>query len=212
MPIEQRNLERFMDLARVKCTGASDAGIKAELFEVLREFFNDSNAWQTSVTFSTVAGQTNYVVSPGSEGQVLRLAGVLDSNLVPQAALMPDIGTIVLQSAPNTVQAMTAYFVKTVDLPTIGKGYPLVPDALFKKYFSPVLDGVLGHLMSQQNKSYSDAKMANYHLARYRTGIAKARVETQRANTSGAGSWRFPQTFASRGQRGGISVGNPAGF
>jgi hypothetical protein len=124
---------------------------------------------------------------------------------------MPDIGTVVLQNAPNTVQTLTAYFVKTVDLPA-DRGVPLMPDALFKKYFSPLLDGVLGRLMAQPNKSYSDAKMADYHLKRFRNGIAKARVEAQRANTSGAGSWRFPQTFSVRGQRGGISVGNPAGF
>lgn len=212
MPIEKQNFERFMDLARVKATGASEAGIKAEFFEAASEFFNDSNAWQDQSTFSTVAGVTTYNVSPTAEGRVIRLAGVLDGNLVPQSALMPDLGAITLQSAPNTVQTMTAYFVKTLDLPTYNRMIPLMPDALFKKYFAPLLDGVLGRLMSQENKSYADAKLSNYHLARFRTGIAKARVETMRANTSGAGSWRFPQTFASRGQRGGISVGNPTGF
>lgn len=211
MPIERRNFERFMDLVRVKATGASDAGAKAEFFEVASEFFNESNAWQESVQFQTAAGAVNYTVQPGAEGRIIRLAGVLDANLVPQSALMPDIGTIVLQNAPNTVQTLTAYLVKTVDLPS-DKGAPLMPDALFKKYFTWLLDGVLGRLMSQQNKSYSDTKMAQYHLARFRNGIAKARIETQRANTSGAGSWRFPQTFASRGQRGGISVGNPTSF
>lgn len=211
MPIERKNFERFMDLARVKATGASDAGIKAELFEASREFFSDSNAWQDSVPFQTVAGQTGYTVAPSAEGMVIRLAGVLDQNLVPVAALMPDIGTVNLQLAPNTTQTLTAYFIKTVDLPA-DRGIPAMPDVLFRKYFTVFLDGVLGRLMAQQNKSYSDAKMTQYHLARFRTGVAKARVETQRANTSGAGSWRFPQTFAVRGQRGGISVGNPSGF
>lgn len=211
MPIEKTNFERFMDLARVKATGASDAGIKAEFFEAASEFFNDSNSWQENVSFQTVSGQVNYIVQPGVEGRIIRLAGVLDGNLVPQAALMPDIGTVVLQNAPNTVQTLAAYFVKTVDLPA-AKGVPLMPDALFKKYFTPLLDGVLGRLMAQQNKSYGDTKLADYHLKRYRNGIARARIEAQRANTAGAGSWRFPQTYAVRGQRGGISVGNPAGF
>lgn len=211
MPIERKNFERFLDLARVKAMGASDAGIKADFFEAASEFFNDSNAWQEQVTFQTVAGETEYTVQPSTEGRIIRLAGVLDQNLVPQNALMPDIGTVTLQNAPNTVQTLTAYFVKTVDLPA-DRGVPLMPDALFKKYFTWLLDGVVGRLMTQPNKPYSNEKMADYHLKRFRNGVSKARIETQRANTSGAGSWRFPQTFAVRGQRPGISVGNPAGF
>lgn len=211
MPVERQHFERFMDLIRVKCTGASDAGIKAEFFEVATEFFNDSNAWQESVAFQTAAGQTDYTVQASSEGRIIRLAGVVDANNIPQAALMPDIGTVQLQNAPNTVYTLTAYFVKTCDLPA-DRGVPLMPDALFRMYSIWLRDGVIGNLMSEENKSYTNAKLAAYHLQRYRNGIARARIQTQRANTSGAGSWRFPQTFSVRGQRGGVSVGNPAGF
>ena len=40
MAIQKRDFDRLMNQARTKLTGASEAGLKGELFDVITEFFH----------------------------------------------------------------------------------------------------------------------------------------------------------------------------
>jgi hypothetical protein len=139
------------------------------------------------------------------EGQIIRLSGVCDINGSFIPALMRDMEAnhIRLRNAPNTAQQLFARVVKNVSLPT-HKGLPLAPEWVLQKWHLGIKHGIIGQLMKEQNKSYSDPKGALYNLSQFRRYINEARAQALRANTEGASSWRFPQSFRANSQQGGV--------
>src|ERR1019366_1548788 len=157
-----------MNQARVKLPGASDSGIRAELYDVCKEFLADSNAWREDIQFQPVTTQQNYELIPVHAGQIIRLMGVWDNNMIPVPAFMPEFGEVRLVSAPSASPASlplwVARVVKNVTLPTTREDVPIVPEQLLRVYSVHLLDGLLGKMMGQQTKSYSNSAMSMYHL------------------------------------------------
>jgi hypothetical protein len=230
MAINDDDFVRLMNQARIKLTGASDAGLKNELFEVFTEFFDVSSSWTESIDFDAVAYHTDYDLSV-DEGQIVRLGGVAASSIYTtsaaleaaealnngqtlgfhnQKAFMPSPGTIRLVNPPSSPMAMRALVIKSVDLPTTRDSVPVAPDWVIPKYGRYILSGLLGAMMNQPGKSYSNDTQGVYHLKKFQEGISRARVATMRANTYGAQAWTFPQGFKTRGQKGFMNIGGGA--
>lgn len=206
MPIAKQDADQLMNMARVRLPGSSDAGLKAELYDTMSEFFEDSRCWLESIQFNVVTDTTNYQVVP-TEGQIIGLVGVRDSSNQAQGALMPDIGTIILSQIPNIAQAPLYYYAivsKNVSLPTGASNLPVGPDWLLPRWHTGILDGLLGRMMSHKEKPYSDEKRSSYHLKKFRNAVAQARVAALRQHTLGAQAWRFPQGFATNSQKFGV--------
>lgn len=216
MPISPIDFNQLMNQARVTLVGSSDAGLKGAFYDVCTEFLNDSSAWTQDVQFLAVTTRTEYKLSV-PEGQIIRLAGVAtpqtpqgqaqNANTVPGGipvpALMFDVGTVTIP-AQNQDTTLVATFVCNVSLPSDRKGVPLAPDWLLPIWHVGLLDGLLGKMMLQPGKSYSNQQLATYHLKRFRDAIARARVSKLRASTNGTQAWRFPQGFSTRTQQGGV--------
>lgn len=211
MPIGGRNAEHFLNQARIKLPGASDLGLKAELYEVLREFFEDTNAWTEIIPIQVIAGTTEYRLVVRDGGRIIRLIGVRDHNQLPVAAFMPTLGTVTLVNPTNTnpPSEWEVKVVKNVTLPTQRDDMPIAPDDLFVQYDTILLDGLLGRMMGQQAKTYSNSQMSVYHLRRFRTGTVAARTDIKRQHTVGAQTWTYPQQFRVHGQRGGVATAFP---
>lgn len=214
MPIAKADFDQLMNEARVTLVGASDAGLKGALYNVLTEFLNDSSSWTQSVQVNAVTTRREYPLQV-PEGQIIRLVGVsqpssaLNGQPVFIPALMPSVGTLFLSQAPATAATYEAEVVTNVSLPVGRDGIPGGPDWLLPIWHNEILDGLLGRMMMQPGKSYTDKGLSAYHLKRFRDGIARARVSKLRAKTNGAQAWRFPQQFRTTNQRGGIpSVGS----
>lgn len=211
--LDPRTFEQFMNQARIKLPGASDAGIKLELYDVMKEFMKDSNAWTEDITFTALPNTTKYLLTPVQDGgQIIRLIGVFDDKGIPIPAFMPTFGqiTIVNQASTSPNQPVwTARVVKNITLPTTREDIPVGPDWLLTVYSVDILDGLLGKMMGQQAKSYSNGQMSTYHLRRFRTAIQGARTAAIRQNTQGAQEWAFPRGWASSSQRGGVSTAWP---
>lgn len=216
MAIVKQDLDQLLNQAKVKLIGVSDAGLRGEFYDVATEFLNDSSAWTQDVVVVAQAGVQNYPVNV-NEGQIIRLVGVVNwgtavpiPGTLPPAgtvfvpALMPDRGTLVLSNPFNTVTNLLATFVTNVAQPVDKNGLPQAPDWLVPVWHLGLLDGLLGRLMAEPNKSYSNDKQSAYHLKRFRDAISRARVSKLRANTIGAQAWRFPQQFRSTSQQGGV--------
>lgn len=210
MAITEPDWERLLDSARVKLPGSSDAMLKSDVFDVMHEFFRVSSAWTENISVPIVADVTTYSMVP-SEGQIIRLAGVVDSNGVPQPALMPTIGTLTLAHPVNTAQTLTATVVLNVVLPVDRKKKPEAPDWLLPVWGPGILDGLLGRMMGQLSKSYSNPVMSLYHLRRFTDAMSAARTAALRRNSFGSQAWAFPQ-FGRGSQRGGVSTSNVGGF
>ena len=211
MPIAAKPLERFMNQARIKLPGASDHGILAELYEVLREFFEETNCWTEVIPFSVVANTQDYLLIPREDGTIIRLIGVRDHNLRSVNAFMDTLGTVTLVWPPNTTPPTDweAKVVKNVTLPVTRDHVPIVPNDLFQRYETCTIDGLLGRMMGQQAKSYSNSTLSVYHLRRFRSGLVSARTAAARQNTVGAQTWAYPQNFATSNQRSTMSTAFP---
>lgn len=213
MAVNKQDLNRLLKQAVIHLTGASMAGIKAELYDVLHEFFYDSSCWIDAVPFGALYGVHDYSLTV-PYGMITRLAGVIDNNCRPVPAIMPSLGTIHLRDVPNTSTApldFQAFFVLDVQLPTSRDGVPNFPDWVLPLHGPGVLDGLLGRMMMQQNKSYSNQTLGLYHLRRFRDAISRARTAAIKRNTFGAQSWRFPQSFSTPHYQG-VAVGPDHSF
>lgn len=215
MAIRKIDFDQMMNQARVTLVGASEAGLRGALYDTLAEFFNDSSCWTQDINVSAVPGRVEYPLA-ASEGQIIRLVGVVTPppppsagiNALPQGvfipALMPEIGTLILARSPNSATQYIATVVTNVSLPTAKDQMPIAPDWVLPVWHVGILDGLLGKMMIQPNKSYSNQTQGAYHLKRFRDAIQRARVSKLRANTNGSAAWRFPQQFRSTNQKGGI--------
>jgi hypothetical protein len=153
-----------------------------------------------------------YTLLPQFGGQIISLVGVWDDKFIPIPAFMPDFGTIRIVNQASTTPNQplwTARVVKNITLPTTKDDVPVGPDWLLTVYSVHILDGLLGKMMGQQAKSFSNDKMAAYHLKRFRTGIQIARTAALRQNTTGAQEWAFPRGWTTSTQRGGVSTAWP---
>lgn len=217
MAINKTDLEQLMNQARATLVGASEGGLKGAFYDVLTEFFNDSSSWTQCIPVNALPNRTVYTLQP-NEGQIIRLVGV-STPFPPQGtpqnatsipggvfipALMPDVGTLVIKNAPVTATTYIAEVVTNVAQPVDRHGLPQAPDWALPIWHVGLLDGLLGKLMIQPNKSYSNKETGQYHLKRFRDAIARARVSKLRANTNGAQAWRFPQQYRSTSQQGGV--------
>jgi hypothetical protein len=212
-----------LNQARVKLPGSSDSGIKSELYETIREFLQDSNAWVENISLLVTAGVLEYLLVPRGGGQITRLDGVWDGNRTPVPASMPDFSTLVVHqpiqvssvapvSTVTTLSAQNPWLVsviKNIVLPTTRDNIPIAPEFILKVYEPYILDGVLGRMMTHQAKSYSNQTLGVYHLRRFEDGKSQARVAANRQNLLGGQNWKFPQSFRTRGQRGGVSTAWP---
>ncbi len=216
MAIAKQDFDQLMNQARIKLVGASEDGLKGEFYDVLSEFFNDSSAWTQDVLVYAQPATFVYPLQV-SEGQIIRLVGVTNYgptvpvpgqtppngvSFVP--ALMPEIGCLRIEHPPATANYFIATVVTNVSLPVDRKMIPIAPDWVVPVWHVGILDGLLGKMMAQPGKSYSNDKQSQYHLRRFRDAIGRARVSKLRANTVGSQAWRFPQQFRSVSQQGGV--------
>lgn len=192
---------RLMDELRIKLPGALDGTLQLEMYSVMREFFQRSNCWMEDIPFDAKKDQTVYDLWPTNIATINRLMGVWDNNELPVVAFMNEPGTVQLWRAPNDDATYTAKVALTVGEPTDREGYPEFPDWILVKYGEDIKDGVLGRMMSQLAKTYTQPQMALYHLRRFMQGVGRAKAEAAHANAYRGQNWKFPQTFARRKAR-----------
>ncbi len=211
--MNERDVDRLLNLARTELVGASDAGIKAQLYDVCREFFKDSNSWYEHISVSIISGQRHYRITPAEGGMILRLAAVWDNNRIPLSAILPHLdppsAELELVYPQNTNFTAKCVVTKQIVEPTTKEMLPEAPRWLLPVYHETILDGLLGKMMGQTTKSYSNDTQSVYHLRRFRDGIMQARVASERANLYGGQAWRFPNSFRTNSQRGGVSTPFP---
>lgn len=200
------DMNRLMDSARINLPGATDAAIQNELFYVMNEFFQNSNIWYEDIPFNVTPTSLNLTTNPQafsydvvpSMGVVNRLIFVMDSQGVPQQGVMPTPGTVILRFSPNAADTYTARVALTVTDPTTRDGYPEFPGWILNKYGNDILDGVIGRMMGQLAKPYSNPQLAIVRLKNFKGAVSQAKVEAQHQNVYRGQAWNFPQTFARR--------------
>lgn len=188
-------ITRLMNNLRIALPGAIDDAIKLEVYNALNDFFQDSNIWTEDISIPVVAGQTSYVITPAETASITRLMGLVDGNQITVACSMDTPGTVVLWTTPSTSDTYTAKVSLTINDPLDGDNYPTFPYWVLNKYQNDIIDGVLGRMMAQPAKPYSNIQLAAFHTRAFRNAIANARQEANRRNIYRGQRWQFPQTF-----------------
>ena len=207
-----QDINHVLNQARVKLPGSSDAALKAELYDVFQEFFSDSSTWTENIQVNVLPNTQDYAMVPAEGGQIIRLAGVVDAQLLPHPANMPDFGVLHLGRIYASPVVLTATVIKNTTFPVDKQSIPDVPDWSLSVYGVTILDGLLARMMAQPQKTYTNESLSVYHAKKFNDGIAMARVAKLRRNTIGTQSWSYPQSFRTRNQRGGVSVGANTSF
>ena len=225
--IQDRDFERVMNQARVQLTGVSDAGLKGTLFDVLDEFLDVSNAWVEWLQLSIATSTQMYQIQPQHGGMINRLITALDSNQVvlpaaitfgespasfvgqPYQYVNPPGVIFSLTFPQNTSYVANILVSKKIVLPNSKDEVPDGPSWLIPKYGRYITEGLIGSMMTQPGKSYTSPTGAQFHLRKFRDGMAMAKTETMRANIFGAQSWSYPRQFRTNSQRGGVSTPFP---
>jgi hypothetical protein len=190
------DITRLMNNARLHLPGAMDAAIQLELYNIIGDFCARTDVWQEEINITTVVGTTSYDVYPTGITELHRLLFVVDSNDLLRDAAMPMPGTVVLAREPEKVEVLTATFSLNVTDPVDRDGYVQFPQWIAGRYMDTLLAGVVGRMMAQPAKPYTNLPLASAQLRAYEAGKNAARVEVRKQNTRGTQTWRFPQQFA----------------
>ena len=190
-------LERLMDNLRTRLPGARDVTIQLELFNVVRDYLDQTNIWSEDLEIQTRAGDLTYDLVPTGVASISRILSITDDeNRIVQGSMDED-DVLTLVRDPDGKVLTVKVALTTVD-PTDRDGYPQAPDWLWSGHYEAILEGVLGRMMSHVAKPYSSERMAIFHMRNYSGAISAARVDWVRGKRFRTQAWRFPQTFTMR--------------
>jgi hypothetical protein len=198
------DLTRLMNNCRVHLPGALDAALQYEVFNVLNDFFQDTNIWKEDITFQVTAQDpapaTIYEIEQSGTSAINRLLGIVDANNIPVNGAMATPGEITLQTSPSGTGTFTATVALTLDDPVAKSGtnigFPYFPEWVLNKYNTGILSGVIARMMLQPAKPYSNTALSAVHHRKYAKTAATAKAEALHGNLNNGQNWRFPQAFA----------------
>jgi hypothetical protein len=201
--------ERLIKNARISLPGSLDDAILLELFNVLDQFFRESGIWTEAIPFSVTPGDpvgTIYYIEPESVSTIVRLSHVFNTDDIQQRAWMRIPGEVTFLTPPPNQEppatyVYTAHVTLSIVDPVQRDGYPEFPDWTLQKYGPGILSGLIGRMMAQPAKPYSNLQLAAAHMAAFRKTISHAATESLHGNMNNAQAWLFPQSFRTRSRR-----------
>lgn len=214
--IQERDYERFMAQIETQLPGASRSGLNGMMFDVINEFFEDTNSWYETIAISIPQSlqPATLQLTPQQGGMIIRLVIVYDTNRITYPAFIQDFNNppsadISFVYPQNTPIGATAMVVKNLTLPNDRHDIPDAPPWLLPRYGRYIEYGMLGRMMAQPAKTYTNLAGAKLNMAQFRDAITMVRTFTARNSIFGGQSWRFPSNFRTNSQRGGVSTPFP---
>lgn len=212
-------VDEILDELLVELAGATVNAVKLACRDALREFLTESAAWRIELEPFTVKANKEiyYLDPPFANSQILYIHGMsrrLGDRWVPMG-LGADVD---FESTGSTAGAtmplycrgfadtpgkvamrpiLTADAVRAVR-PTVSLIFRdpwdgQIPLFIMRYWREVIKNGTLGRMMQQQDKPYSNPVMGQYHLRRFRSGIARAREMAKRQYTEADHTFTFPR-------------------
>lgn len=205
----------------VSLPGAPKAVVQLATFAMLREFFVQSGAWLIEApAVSIKANQDTYYLDPQPDGAVLYIhaiafptgdrfkflqatqqqvfrAKVNAPSAVPISyhsyVDVPGKFTLTPPVSVDMKQALIPYVVLTLQDDACVGTNDTVPSWMLRYWKDHWIDGVLGRLMSQPDKPYTNLITSQYHMRRFRNGISQARDMGRKQFGSAETNFQFPR-------------------
>lgn len=213
MSISKDDMERMLANIRTDLRGATDNAIKGRLFNIIDEFFKNSNSWVEWIDFTIVSGQQDYVITPKHDGMIVRLGAVIDMNCVNYPAMLTEIeppgAKLRLVWPQNMSIPVKAIVYKSIVLPTTTSDLPVAPRWLLPMYERAIECGVIGRMQLTPNVPWANQQLGQVNYKEFLNQVGEAKAAAARGNLRGGQSWRFPRGWGTRSQRGGVSTPFP---
>ena len=195
------SLTRIFDTARLRLPGATDGVMQLEFQNVMQDFCVTTNAWVDGTDVQLRPGINLYdLVPPNASGTIKRIMYVEDAD--PQAphwaasAWMPLPGVMQVDFIPTAEQNLIVYVALQPSEHGCNQNFPDVPDWFWTDYTRPLQDGLIGNMMVQPAKPYSNPQMGQFYLKRFNSGMSTVRIQADNGRRYGGQHWAFPQGFA----------------
>jgi hypothetical protein len=187
--------DRLMNNVRSRVPGVTDTVLKQEMYNVMNDFFQTSNIWQEDIDFAVNTTDRSYTIAPAETyATIVRALTIANSGALPVGPYqMLTPGIVVFQYAQSQDDTYTATVALTVNEPLDGDGFPQFPAWVLNKYSTGIIDGLVGRVMSQPAKPYTNLQLAGIHLRNFRSCMSDAKVETLHRNVNNGQLWRFPK-------------------
>ncbi len=196
------DVQRLINNAMNHAPGAVLSAMQLELYNVMTDFLQGSNVWNEDIVVN-VPGQdpygTVYLLAPQQPAQIDKLLWVFTQANDPKmmrgsavGAAMQIPGELTLRNQPSSPETYIVTVALTVQSPTDRDGYVQFPAWILSKYGTTIQDGLIGRMMAQPNKPYTNLQLSVYHMRAFKSGISQARIEWTRNNTYRQQAWRFP--------------------
>ena len=194
-------ISRIMANARIKLTGAVDAAIKVELFNVVDDFCRETDIWQETIPFVTVANTPDLVYDlVPTLGTIIRLVGLNVTGQARQTSgIMRVPGELMLVTPFDAgVDINATVSLAPLDPTEGGTDFPEIDDWIWQRYFALLIDGLIYKMAVQPDKPYTDSSLVVYHGKRFRNAMSIARADNIKSNVADGQAWRFPDFAVQR--------------
>lgn len=200
--------EELKNLVLPRLPNAVPDHVEVEMKSVLREFFNTTTIWRGVIGPYTVrAGRQDVPLDPVDAStdvsQVMRvwyndteLTPIINftdkaetTDKTPQHYATPEPGVVYLWPTPDTTvsKVLTIYGALVP-----ARDFLNLPSFALTHWQRVLEDGILGRMYSQPVKPYTNPTLAQYHLARFRSGMAEARRYAEKGGQRRTLNWSFP--------------------
>lgn len=196
-------VDRLRAQAQMQLPGALDGPLTMAIFGVVSQFCIKTNTLWEEQNINLRVDKRDYEVQASEADlyytkllSVVRNDQSTDQRLltdpvqVPASMLNP--GVLRLRDTPNQVFQITARFAMA-PRPTDNFGsLPNIPDNFWDMHHDVLLEGLLGSMMGQVAKPYSNERMGIFHGRRFLAGCSTAKVEALNGQLVGGQAWRYP--------------------
>lgn len=185
--------DRLMNDLRVRLPGATDAMIQREIWSLLNDFCREGLAWRENVEITLVEDVSTYDIAPvGTE--VVLVYGVSHATMALNGAVY-SFGKLLLTVEPTASDVLTPVFVDAALTPALTAGLDvesLIPADMWSEHHDTILNGVLGRLLAQPAKPYSNPALAAFYVKSYTIQRAVVRRKVRTGGVMAPQTWRFP--------------------
>lgn len=190
--------ERIVDSAMSRLPGAIEGNIHFVMEDVLKEFFKVSTIWRERIRVNVLADRTDYELeSVEYPARIISLLWLENADAITFRAslITPNILRLARALEPDYYYA---WVVLTTTTKPSNLDYPVFPDWVADLYGDVIADGIVGRMMGQPNKPYTNNQHAIMFSRLFRKGSQEARIHADRQNIQGGQRWRFPRFAAQR--------------
>ena len=199
--MQNASVTRIFDTARLRLPGATDGVMQLEFMNVVQEFCVTTSAWVDATDVRLEPNVNLYdLVPPDANGEIKRIVSV--ENADPQAprwtspAWMPVPGVMQIDFIPQADQDIIVFVALQPSELGCKQNFPGVPDWFWTDYTKTLQDGLIGNMLVQPAKPYSNPQMGQFYLKRFISGMSAARIQADNGRRLGGQHWVFPQGFA----------------